>query len=162
VWPRWAKPFPIELIEAEWETIPATSGIYVIMTRKPIRRVGGFDRRGILYVGKAIVLRERLDKFWNADHIASDFLRMNLSVAEIILRKKMTKEDDLYPLLAKLYARIATPIKRGKELDMAERAILFAYMNRFGELPPLNFSIRARWKDKPSKDDLRWAGKTII
>lgn len=86
----------------------------MILTRKPIRRVGGFDRRGILYVGKAIVLRERLDKFWNADHIASDFLSMNLSVAEIILRKKMTKEDDLYPLLAKLYARICYTHKKGK------------------------------------------------
>ena len=29
------------------------SGIYVIRMNKPVRRIGGIDRRGILYIGQA-------------------------------------------------------------------------------------------------------------
>ena len=147
--PRWSQTFRIQAVDQKWEKMPATPGIYIIMKKKPIKRIGGIDSNGILYVGKALTIRKRLGQFWSADHIASDFLRMNLPLTRIFLGKWVDDEKDLYPLLGKLYVRIATPISGKGKLDEAEWATLFAYVYRFGELPPLNFSLRKRWGVNP-------------
>jgi hypothetical protein len=154
--PQWKKPFCIGDLEPNWKSTPTTPGVYIIMRGTLIQRIGGTDPRGILYVGKALNMRRRLNQFWNADHIASDLLRMQLSVASSVLDCKVPTEDKLYPVLSRLFTRIATPIKK-HDLDEAERIVLTAYMLQFGELPPLNFSMRSRWEDMPSKLDLRWA-----
>jgi hypothetical protein len=49
-----------------------------------------------------------------------------------------------------------------KELNKAERALLFAYMYKFGEPPPLNFNLPGHWKEKPDKMELLWAKKAIM
>lgn len=158
--PRWSKAFPIASLEEDWEKRPTTAGIYIIMRKKPVQRIGGTDACGILYIGKAFNLRERLNKFWNADHIASDLMRMQLPLACSVLDCSVQTEEELYPALSRLRSRVATPIKK-RDLDSAERAVLMAYLLKFGELPPLNFSMRARWDEKPRKADLRWAGRGI-
>jgi hypothetical protein len=154
--PQWKNPFRIADLESEWESIPTTPGVYIIMRGTSIQRVGGTDANGIIYAGKALNIRRRLNQFWSADHIASDLLRMQLPVACAVLGCKVSTEDKLYPILSRLFARIATPLKK-HELDGAERMVLTAYLLQFGELPPLNFSMRSRWEDMPSKADLRWA-----
>ncbi len=154
--PQWMKPFRIADLEVNKESAPTTPGVYIIMRGTPIRRVGGTDHNGIIYAGKALNLRKRLRQFWNAEHIASDLLRMQLPIARAVLGRKLSTENELYSVLSRLFARIATPLKK-HELDEAERLVLMAYLLRFGELPPLNFSMRSRWDDIPSKAELRWA-----
>jgi hypothetical protein len=158
--PRWSNTFAIATLEEDWERKPTTPGIYIIMREKLVRRIGGADPSGILYIGKAFNLRERLSKFWNADHIASDLMRMQLPLACSVLGCNVETEDELYPALSRLRARVATPLRKS-DLDGAERAVLMAYMLRFGELPPLNFSMRGRWDGKPGRLDLRWATRGI-
>ncbi len=158
--PRWSNAFAIATLEEDWEQKPTTPGIYIIMRGKPIRRVGGTDAHGILYIGKAFNLRERLSKFWNGDHIASDLMRMQLPLACSVLGCDVETEDELYPALSRLRARVATPMRK-RDLDSAERAALMVYLLKFGELPPLNFSMRGRWDEKPGKVDLRWATRGI-
>lgn len=153
---QWNKPFRLADLEPNWEKTPTTPGVYIIMRGTLIRRVGGTDHNGIIYAGKALNIRRRLNQFWNADHIASDLLRMQLPIARAVLGCKVFTEDRLYPILSRLFVRIATPIRK-HELDEAERLVLTAYLLRFGELPPLNFSMRSRWDDMPRKADLRWA-----
>jgi hypothetical protein len=153
---QWKKSFRIANLEANWENTPTTSGVYIIMRGTPIQRVGGTDQNGIIYAGKALNMRRRLNQFWNADHIASDLLRMQLPIACAVLGCKVSTENRLYAVLSRLFARIATPLKK-HELDEAERLVLTAYLRRFGELPPLNFSMRSRWGDMPSKAGLHWA-----
>ena len=43
------------------------------------------------------------------------------------------------------------------DLDVAERAVLYAYTLRFGEPPPLNAALPGRWMTAPTAEKLRWA-----
>ena len=157
---QWLKPFRIGTLESNEKTVPIKPGIYVIMSLKAINRVGGIDRAGVLYVGKAFWLRSRLKKFLYADHIASYLLWRNLKIAQRVLGKKLLSRKSVEHNLGKVYTKVVT-VER-KELDTAERAVLVAYMYRYGELPPLNFSLRNRLSHKPSKQILRWAEQGIF
>jgi len=158
---KWSNLIRLKELEDHPEIISARPGIYIIMKGKVVSRIGGVDPYGILYVGQGINLRDRLKKFLKSDHIASDFLRMNLPLTRIYFGKGVKVEDDLYPLIDNLYARILTPIKGRGKLDEAEWATLFAYLSRFGELPPLNFSMRKRWEGKPKRAILNWVNQGL-
>ena len=155
----WLKPFKIETLEEDWDKIPNSPGVYIIFSKTPLQRVGGMDRKGILYVGKSGILRKRLCQFWDAWHPASGLLWDHPKIAGKILGKKITKKRDVGLLLGKLIAKVATPIKGKKNLELTEKAfaLLFAYMNRLGELPPLNFSLPGHWDGGPGRRELRWA-----
>lgn len=155
--PRWSNTFSLEEDLKQKATAP---GIYIITRGKPVPRIGGTDPCGILYIGKAFNLRERLSKFRKAGHIASDLMRMQLPLACSVLGCNVETEDELYPALRKLRARVATPMEK-RDLDAAERAALMVYLLKFGELPPLNFSMRGRWDEKPGRLDLHWATRGI-
>ncbi len=154
----WLSPFTVESLDDEegWDLAPSSAGVYVILRQFSINRIGGIDRSGILYVGQAPCLRDRLWKFYEAYHPASGFLWTHPSIAGIVLGKKIRGVSDVENGLGKLKVRVATPIGL-RMLNRTERAALFAYVNRFGEAPPLNFAIPERWKVIPTTLELRWA-----
>jgi hypothetical protein len=141
--------------------MPSSAGVYVIRTSRSIRRIGGIDATGILYVGRATRLRSRIWAFWKANHTASGFLWTHPSIARLIIGSHVRSVADVERQLGRLTVRYATPI-RGSTLAVAERALLFSYINAFGEAPPLNLSLAKRWDSMPSSLHLRWAEYGIL
>lgn len=152
----WHQPIALETLEDDWDSSPATAGVYIVMSDRPIRRIGRVDNASILYIGKAKNLRDRLWDFWKERHTASGFLWTHIEVARIILNKPIPTVSDLGKCLGKLNVRYSTPIIED-QLDMAERALLFAYIKYFGEAPPLNMSLPKRWEHPPPTEDIAWA-----
>lgn len=157
---RWLKPVILERLEADWDRVPAAGGVYVVRRQRPVHRLGGVDKCGVLYVGKASNLRERLWQFWYADHGAGWYLWRQPDLARLVLSMTIRTVTDVEQHLGRLTAVVASPIA-GPLLDRAERAVLSAYIARFGEAPPLNFSLPQRWSQPPTPEDLRWAEKAF-
>ena len=61
---KWGKPFRLDTLYDGWDEAPRKAGVYVVYTAKKIYRAGGPDKKGILYIGKSLVLRNRLYNFW--------------------------------------------------------------------------------------------------
>jgi hypothetical protein len=153
---RWSKTVCINLFDDKWESMSKKPGVYVIRASRPIPRIGGKDHAGVLYIGRASSLRNRVWNFMKANHTASGFLWTHLDFAKVMLDDKIRTVSDIEKRLRRLRVRYATPIRKS-QVEQAERALLFAYMSRYGEAPPLNLSIPQRWVGKPSPSDLRWA-----
>jgi hypothetical protein len=160
VWPRWTKPFPIRFLDKGWDSVSRRPGIYIIRRRRPVARIGGIDRSGILYIGKSGIVRQRLANFWDSNHTASAFLWWHPEIARILLARRLRRTSDLDRIIPTLTVQVASPIRAG-ELDRAERAVLYAYLQRYGEAPPLNLSFPNRWKGIPRRRDLFWGEKGI-
>src|SRR6266481_5537601 len=92
---RWSKTVRIDLFDEKWERMPATTGVYVIKISRSISRIGGVDRAGVLYVGRASWLRSRVWRFMNGDHQASAFLWMHLDIARIMLDNRLRTVADI-------------------------------------------------------------------
>lgn len=157
---RWSDSVQVRAFDDDWASMPSTPGVYVVRADRPLRRVGGTDRAGILYVGRASRLRSRIWSFWDANHTASGFLWMHPGIARLVLNGRIRTVSDVERELGKLTVRFATPVHR-QQLGRAERALLFAYVRAFGEAPPLNLSLPRRWDGTPSAADLRWAEKGL-
>ena len=157
----WYRPIVLETLDSSWDSSPATAGVYMILRDRPIPRIGGVDNMGIIYIGMATNLRERLWSFWKVKHTASDFLWTHKAIAQIVLNKPKLNVSDLKKHLGKLKVRYSTPIGEGL-LDSAERALLFTYIEYFGEPPPLNMSLPKRWDRSPPSEDQEWAGKGLF
>lgn len=159
---RWTSDFKLQdLDEVEtWDGIPAKPGIYVVISGRRIPRFAGNDRNGILYVGKSLVVKNRVWAFGKIRHPASGlFWQFPKLAATVFGRSGRTRRTAEY-LVGDLHVRIATPIPRGR-LDEAERAVLFAYFKRYQELPPLNSSFPERWSKPPKAGLRRWAERGI-
>jgi len=152
----WGEPFCIESLYDRWDTAPSTAGIYVIGCGRPLNRVGRLDPAGIIYVGKSRCLRDRLWTYWYVQHEASGILWENLQLAEALFGKPVRAVTDVVLLIGQSIARVSTPIPP-HDLDVAERAVLYAYTLRFGEPPPLNAALPGRWMTAPTAEKLRWA-----
>ncbi len=150
----------VEIKEEEWDRF-TKPGIYVVMRKKPIHRIGGIDRKGILYIGQAFDTANRLCLFQYVGHKTSWAMYLQPKIAKLALKKQTKNDDDLYRTLGRLRVRIASPMSK-KELDSAERACLFFYLERFGELPPFNAHLPQPQKLRPKENDLRWARKGIL
>jgi hypothetical protein len=151
---KWSKPATIDK-----ETAPPKSGVYIIMNLKNLRRIDGVDPNGILYIGKSKHLQRRLGQFWSAYHPASGLLWDHPQIAGKYFGKRSLSQNAVGNLLGKLHVKMM-PLS-SKELSKKERALLFAYMYKFGEPPPLNFNLPGHWKEKPDKMELQWAQKAI-
>ncbi len=157
----WHEPIILETLKDYWDSSPTTLGVYIVMSDRPVQRIGRVDNAGILYIGKAKVLRNRLWNFWKQNHTASGFLWAHFRVAEIILDKPIHTGNDVTKYLGKLNVRYSTPISED-QLDEAERALLFTYIQYFGEAPPLNRSLLKRWEPPPPSQDREWAEKGLF
>lgn len=152
----WSDSVKVCSVNEEWDSWPATPGVYIIRVPRPIPRIGGTDKTGILYFGKANKVRTRIWNFWKANHTASGFLWTHPSIARLVLDSRIRSVKDVEKYLGRLSVRYATPLY-SQELARAERALLFSYINLFGEAPPLNLSLARRWVSAPPSQDLRWA-----
>jgi len=161
--PKWKAPFRIDAvdkIDKEWDA-KAVPGVYVIRKKNSIPRIGGIDKNGILYIGQAYNLAQRLNLYQYAGHKATYFLLRQSQIACRILGEKWRSDKELYSILGSLKAKSVYPLSK-KSLNKAERAILFAYLKKFGELPPLNSNLPGSQKVNPDKAELRWAMKGIL
>lgn len=152
---KWGKPFRLDSLDKEWDEAPQKAGVYVVYSGKTIHRVGGPDKKGILYIGKSDVVRDRLWRFWYVEHPASGFLWTYPDMAKLILKELCTKRKQIENLIGTFNVVVASPISK-QLLGQAERAAMHAYCLRYGELPPLNFSFPMKWIEPPSKEFLRW------
>jgi len=154
--------YPSYLLNSkDYSDIPNKPGIYIISNRKIIGRVGGDDRKGIVYIGKSTNLRRRVKNFWDGYHSAGGYLYEHPIIAEKIMKMKIINEKDVDKGIGKLKIRYAT-ITDSEKLEMAERAVMFAYIRRFGEAPPLNLNMPKRWDKMPSLTHLKWAEVGIL
>lgn len=157
----WSKPIMLEALDDSWDSFPESAGVYLIMRDRPIPRVGGVDNMSILYIGKSRNLRERFLVFLKQEHTASAFLWQHKTVAQIVLNEPKLTVIDLGKYLRKLKVRYST-LTDGRLLDRAERALIFTYIEYFGEPPPLNMSLPKRWEQPPQSQDQEWAGKGLF
>lgn len=157
---KWSMPFLIESLDDKWDEAPSTPGIYVISYKKPINRLAKPDPKGIVYIGKSKKLRNRLWQFWYAQHPASGFIWENPDIASKLTGKKLKKQKDVENILGSFSVKVAAPINKNI-LDIAERAVMYAYIRIYGELPPLNFSIPKRWNNVTKEKDIKWAIKGV-
>ena len=148
---------------SEWETLSKywpNPGIYVVCRRRPLRRLGGVDPAGVLYVGKSSHVARRLQQFVNRQHPASDYLCHHLPMARQVLGHDTRTVTQAERSLEYLLVRVATVIPH-KHLDTAEQAVLFAYLYQFGEVPPLNRCLPGRWGGKVPSALRAWGGLGI-
>jgi hypothetical protein len=157
----WHEPIALKSIKDDWDSSPETPGVYIVMRDRPIPRIGGVDKTSILYIGKAKNLRERLWNFLEQYHGVTAFLWEHLVVAEIILNKSIPTLHELGKHLGELEVRYSTPISKDL-LGRAERALIFTYIQRFGEPPPLNMNLPKRWEQLPPSLDREWAEKGLF
>lgn len=152
----WSDSVRVNSIDEQWDSWPSTPGVYIIRAAHSMPRIGGTDKTGILYIGKASKLRFRIYHFSMADHTASGFLREHQDIARLVLNSGIRSGTDVKKYLGRLTVRYATPLY-AHQIARAERAVLFSYIRLFGEAPPLNLSLPGRWDSAPSSQDLRWA-----
>jgi hypothetical protein len=134
---RWLPPFTVGDLDAEWDKMPSSPGVYIVRCRRAIPRAGGVDCLGTLYIGKAKNLRDRLWSVWEAQHESTGMLWQYPRAAAKLLRTPFTALTQQNRAIQRLLLRVATPLRRG-DLNRAERALLAVYLDTFGEFPPLN------------------------
>jgi hypothetical protein len=156
----WRQSFQLKTIDPDLDKLLSGSGIYVVRRSDPVPRVAAEDPNGILYVGNSSTLRTRLTEFYRAKHSASWFLWIYPDVAGAILARSCQNQSDVLDHLGDLSVKVATPVDPS-DLKDAERAVLFAYLLRFGEPPPLNSSLPERWEDHPSDEWVQWGNEGL-
>ena len=156
--PKWSSDFKLGDYCESWDDKPSEPGVYLVLSGRPINRAGGRDPSGILYVGQALILRNRLWDLRDANqhHLAGDFLSGNPDVARLVLQTELTSSEQVKTALGNLWARVASPLPRNL-LTESERAVIWAYIIRYGEPPPLNSALPQRWDERPKEKWLKWA-----
>ena len=136
-------------------------GLYIIRRPKPVKRVFGVDPAGLLYIGKSKNISHRLSQFLRSYHTASSYLWYNLHLTKGLFGRSVSRGRALKACLqASLEVRVVGPLSE-RFLAGLERALLYAYLSRFGELPPLNFSAPRRFHRSPGSERLTWAAKIL-
>jgi len=159
--PKWGEPFRLDILYDGWDEAPRKAGVYVVYTGKTIQRAGGPDKKGILYIGKSIVLRNRLYNFWYVQHPASGLLWTYPKLTQSILKVTCKNKKQVEDLIGAFKAVVATPVPKNL-LNLAEKAAIYAYFSRYGELPPLNFNFPMKWTDSSDKKLMHSAEKMLI
>ena len=157
---KWGKPFRLDTLYDGWDEAPRKAGVYAVYTDKTIHRAGGPDKKGILYIGKSLVLRNRLYNFWYVRHPASWLLWTYPRLTQLILNETCNSRKQVEDLIGGFRAVVATPIPKNL-LNHAEKSAIFAYFSRFGEIPPLNFNFPMKWIDAPNKKLIRWGEQML-
>jgi len=157
---KWGKPFQLDSLDDGWDEAPKKAGIYVVYTGRPINRAGGSEKKGILYIGKSLVLRNRLYKFWCVQHPASWLLWKYPKMTQLILNETCKGTKQVEDLIGGFNVIVATPIPKNF-LNHAERSAMHAYFLRYGELPPLNFNFPMKWTESPDKKLIHWGEQML-
>lgn len=132
--------------------IPAEPGVYRLFhPARPVERIGGTDARGTLYIGKATRLPSRLRQMkrsfaaagtgWEGRHVGA--MRYNATLGAL------GRDFPLSALALDLYVHPGV-----KAAEEAETAMLTAYFREFGEVPPLNGTLKL-YPGGELRDELR-------
>ena len=94
-------------------------------------------------------------------HAATCMLWDHPAVSTKIFGRTCETGTDVTACIGELIVRVAAPITQNM-LQRAERAVLYAYLYTFGELPPLNSSTPQRSSNaNPPTDDIAWANEGL-
>lgn len=132
--PKWRKWQPIEDVYHNVGLL-AQKGLYQIRMINPenrtipIPRLCGVDPEGIVYIGKSIRLRPRIESFLKGRHSGGGLYRL----AYQRLRKFQPYRD------FSLQFRVIVCAQ--DEIGVKEANLLRRYFRRFGELPPFNSTV---------------------
>lgn len=95
----------------------------------PIHRIGGIDSDGIIYIGKSIQLRQRIEAFYGGRHSGGG---MYCLAYRRLKRCEPYREHSLQ-------FRVMTC--SGVDIVTREAGVLRRYFRRFCELPPFNSTV---------------------
>ncbi len=119
--------------------LPETKGIYKIIALdkngdpNPISRIGGNDTDGVLYIGKANNISWRIGDLTKA--ILTNYKSENHSGGEMYNKSRIIK--NLFPKENLGVIFVECLDDRRQEINE-----LTIYLDRFGELPPLNSKLK--------------------
>jgi hypothetical protein len=158
---RWHKEYRLDTLDDDWDYWPSESGVYVILGQRGLRRAVGKGMSRVLYIGQAKNIRNRLWYAWYGEHSGTGLLWDFPKVARALTGHSTAGPFDRGGAIGRLTAKVAFPI-RTADLSRFERALLFAYFYRHGELPPLNATMPKRWdRQRPTTDLIQWATRGI-
>ena len=133
----------VGLVKGGFRGVPERAGVYVVFWAKngkpvAIPRIRCLDEKGVLYIGSAKNLRQRVRNLWTSIKVARRFG----------VRKKYPHTFVVSLVYTGLLDTIADQelcfyFKAFDEQNARhqEKAALFEYTRRYGEPPPLNLSI---------------------
>jgi|GEM_PF-5116333 len=154
--PDWIKNKKLSTVNSEWSRWSESSGIYIVSRDSPVDRVFEQDSSGILYIGKAKNLRERVHQFYRSDHNASWFLYCHRDLARKYISSEITDhEEKVAPYVGQLNISYAEANDEAHAEEI-ERVAIFSYVKKFGEVPPLNNSIPDRYSEPPNDVQVKW------
>lgn len=139
------------------------SGIYVIESLKTIGRLLEEDQIGILYIGESKILKSRVNDFRTSNHQATDFFFQNKDLAQRLFSSKINEDNapTMSSFVGKTSIRyISTPSK--SDAQEIEKNMLFSYVLKFGEVPPLNNALPEKHIEQKDKQKIKWYGKQLF
>ena len=120
-----------ELLDGlDFRTVTTGPGVYVIVANKPLSRVVGVDRTGILDIGESAWLRSRLRMFFRS---ASGCKKVAHSAGRRYLLFKLDRHIPFHTLRVRW-----TKLKTKAESKHMEGKLQREYIKHHCELPPLN------------------------
>ena len=99
---------------------------------KPITRLGSIDGTGLLYIGSSKNLKERLGMLYRVTHGKKKDYKTTAHTFGVKYNKIKIIEN-LFPI-----ETLFIEIKTTKDYKKIESNLLKEYLNKHGELPPLN------------------------
>lgn len=154
----WSAVKKLKTVDYDWESWSQSSGIYIVSYGQSVNRIFGCDEAGILYIGKAKNLRDRVHQFYRSDHNVSWFLYNHRDIARKYMSKEIKDFDDekeMAPYVGELNIRYAEA-ESESQAEYLERVAIFSYLKLFGEVPPLNSSIPNRYDKPPTQNEMEW------
>jgi len=116
-----------------YKKAPASPGAYIIRSNRPIQRLKGADKHGILTIGESNNLRRRLASFVRC--ISNEYATGHMAAWRFraIGMDKMFPADSLWVSWCQTEDKAAAYRKEGEMLDFYQRLHF--------ELPPLNYKF---------------------
>jgi hypothetical protein len=139
------------------------AGVYVIESLKSIGRLLEEDQGGILYIGESKTLKSRVNDFRVSNHQATDFLFQNKTLAQRLFSSQINESNapTMSSFIGKINIRYI-PIPSKSEAQEIEKNMLFAYVLKFGEVPPLNNALPEKHIEQRDKQKINWYGKQLF
>jgi hypothetical protein len=139
--------------------VPAKPGIYILYQDSPIKKIYTIDKKGILYIGEASILKTRLKickskTAWQKWYCKNKDVMFNHSLLTFAV-----DFDNIFNLIAhnevtgKGLLKVNSPLKLSylisKKHKETEKRLLIGHMMLFGQLPPFNIkgpSLKSIWE----------------
>ena len=117
----------------DFQRVTTGAGAYVIATDRPLNRAIGSDEDGILDVGESMHLRQRLRRFRRC---AMNRLKKGHMAGRRYASLRLERHFPLDSLRVRW-----TAAESKDDANRIEGIVMLRYLQRHGELPPLNYSF---------------------